>query len=243
MARRKYKQAAAAPEQKQEPAAAAADPSPEIPPQQDAQPAPAAQRETTTADSSAHSLKAQFGHLRQSHAEAERLRAQASIPLEQQLDRIPGLSVGQRAWLRQNPQALMRPDILSHAHESALHYGIAPDTPQYFQYMDSALHYYGNLAFQSPPPPSTQAPAEQPPAQRAQPMPEPDESDYNPAIHSAPPSRGDYAATTTGSATSGRITLSPEQRQFAADQGIPEVEYARQLLKLNQMKKAGIVRD
>lgn len=54
---------------------------------------------------------------------------------------------------------------------------------------------------------------------------------------------GDYGPTTGGHGPNARITLSPEQRAFAAEQGIPEVEYARQLLKLQQMKRAGIIRD
>ena len=218
--------------------AAPEDPTPpENQPLPEAQPAP--QPESTTAESSAHSLKTQLDHLRRGN-EAERLKAQASIPLEQQIDKLPGLSLAQRAWLRQHPHALTRLDLLSHAHEAALHYGITPDTPQYFQYIESALHHFGNLAFHSPPP--TQAPAEHPPAQR-QPMPEPDESDYNPAIHSAPPSRNDYGPTMGGHGANSRITLSPEQRAFAASQGIEEVEYAKQLLKLQQMKRAGIIRD
>jgi hypothetical protein len=42
---------------------------------------------------------------------------------------------------------------------------------------------------------------------------------------------------------SGRVTLSQEERSIAAATGISEIEYAKNKLKLLQMKKAGIIRD
>src|SRR5262245_22380491 len=149
-------------------------PPPETKPLPEPQPAPVAPEDNRTPHetSDAYSLKAQLGQLRnhaqQQQSEAERLKAQASVPLEQQIDQMPDLTVAQRAWLRQRPHALTRPDILGHAHQTALHFGIAPDTPQYFHYLDSALHQLGNFAFHSPP--LTTAQADNPPAPRAQPM-------------------------------------------------------------------------
>src|SRR5262245_56665641 len=158
-------------------------PPPETKPLPEPKPAPVAPEDNRTPHetSDAYSLKAQLGQLRshaqQQQSEAERLKAQASIPLQQQIDQMPDLSLAQRAWPRQRPHALSRPDILGPWHQTALHSGIAPASPQYFQYLDSALHQLGNLAFHSPPPVAAQA--DNPPAQRAQPMPESDEPDYN----------------------------------------------------------------
>jgi len=42
---------------------------------------------------------------------------------------------------------------------------------------------------------------------------------------------------------SGRVTLSAEERSIAAATSITEIEYAKNKLKLQQMKKAGLIRD
>src|SRR5262245_60428433 len=97
----------------------------------DAPASPAQQQEQVTAtpqatpaDDGAMSLKAQLEQMRQGKdqrdAEAERIKAMASTPLEQQLEQIPGLSVMQRAYLRERPHALTRTDLLQAAHNFSL---------------------------------------------------------------------------------------------------------------------------
>jgi hypothetical protein len=44
-------------------------------------------------------------------------------------------------------------------------------------------------------------------------------------------------------ASGSRVTLSAEERSIAAATGILEVEYAKNKLKLLQMKQAGLIRD
>src|SRR5262249_47438075 len=183
----------------------------------------------------------------QPHADAEALKSFASNPIEQQLNALPNLSVAQRAYLRERPHALARPDILAWAHNFAQYHGVPVDSPTYFQVMDQALHQYGNIAFTTPPTATeTQAPTPQPtptpmPQAPQPPAPERDD-DYAPHIASAPPSRSEYAGSMPPEA-SGRVTLSGEERSIAAATGCSEIEYAKNKLKLMQMKKAGLIKD
>ena len=174
--------------------------------------------------------------------------------LEQKLDALPHLSVAQKAFLRERPHAPARPDILAWAHNYAQHNGVPLDSPGYFYLMDQALQQYGNIAFTTP---STASPATEIQAPSPQPNPEPTpapmpqatqppaperDDDYAPHFTSAPPSRSEYAGSMPAE-ISGRVTLSQEERSIAAATGISEIEYAKNKLKLLQMKKAGIIRD
>jgi hypothetical protein len=178
----------------------------------------------------------------------------ASTPLEAQLDAIPNLSVAQRAYLRERPYALARPDILSWGHNFAQYYGVPVDSPAYFQVLDEALHQYGNIAFTTPatasPATETQASAPTPqptpaPMPQAPQPPAPDRDDDSaPHFVSAPPSRSEYAGSVPPpDVAAGRVTLTPEERSVAAATGISEVVYAKNKLKLQQMKKAGLIKD
>jgi hypothetical protein len=44
-------------------------------------------------------------------------------------------------------------------------------------------------------------------------------------------------------ASNSRVTLSAAEREVAALAGVDEVTYAKNKLKLQQMKKAGLIRD
>jgi hypothetical protein len=158
-----------------------------------------------------------------------------------------GGDVAQRAFLRERPYALARPDILAWAHNYSQNYGVPV-------VLDHVLHQYGNIAFTTPP---TASPATETQVTTPQPSPEPvpsmpqatqppaPERDDNcaPHIASAPPSRSEYAGSMPPPEVSGRVTLSQEERSIAAATGISEIEYAKNKLKLLQMKKAGIIRD
>jgi len=73
-----------------------------------------------------------------------------------------------------------------------------------------------------------------------------DEEDHVMAPHSvaAPVSRGEhYAMSGELEPHTGRITLTPQQREIANLPGGPgETEYAKQLLRMNQMKKSGLIK-
>jgi hypothetical protein len=60
---------------------------------------------------------------------------------------------------------------------------------------------------------------------------------------SAPPSRSEYAGSMPPPEASGRVTLSAAEREAAALAGVSEVVYAKNKLKLLQMKKQGLIRD
>ena len=180
-------------------------------------------------------------------ADAERIASLASNPIEAQIDAIPELSLAKKSYLRQRPFALSRPDLLRDAHVAALQLGLPDDSLPYFQFMDAALMHFGNFGFTSPPPqtaPTTETPTPIPTPAPA-PMPQAPDHDgsYAPHIASAPPSRSEYAGSMPAPGASGRVTLSAEERQVAAATGISEVEYAKNKLKLLQMKKAGLIRD
>jgi len=191
----------------------------------------------------AMSLKDQLDVLQQrASADDQHIAAQAATPLEQQLEQIAGLSVAQKAYLRVRPHALTRPDVLQAAHHYALQNQVPIDSPTYFQILDHALNLYGNVPFTTPPTASpTETPTHEP---RPAPMPQATDDSYSPHIASAPPSRSEYAGSMPPpDASNSRVTLSAAEREVAALSGVSEVEYAKNKLKLQQMKKAGLIRD
>jgi len=121
--------------------------------------------------------------------------------------------------------------------------------------MDAALQTYANIPFTTPPtaspatetPTPTRQPTQPRPAsmpQATQPLAPERDDDYAPHIASAPPSRSEYAGSMPPpGASNSRVTLSAQEREMAALSGVSEVEYAKNKLKLMQMKKAGLIRD
>jgi len=196
------------------------------------------------------SLKAQLDQLRQGQqqrasADGQHVAAMAATPFEDQLNKIPGLSVAQKAYLRERPYALARWDLVHVAHNFSLQNGIPVDSPAYFQVIEQVLHQYGNIPFTTPAPEPTPQPTPEPrPAPMHQPTPETErDDDYAPHFVSAPPSRSEYAGSMPPPEASGRVTLSPAEREAAALAGVSEVVYAKNKLKMLQMKKAGLIRD
>src|SRR5262245_14394684 len=172
------------------------------------------------------SLKAQLDLMRrgqeQRTSEAAQIAAMASTPLEQQLEKIPGLSVAQKAYLRERPFALARFDILSAVHEFSKQNDIPIDSPQYFQLMDRALLQWGNIPFITPPtvtaesavspsPPEPETPMPQPPQPPAPPQSDAPERSH---IYSAPISRSEYPGSASPLSPS-RVTLTPDERAAA----------------------------
>src|SRR5262245_32242296 len=127
----------------------------------------------------------------------------------------------------------------------AVQNGIQIDTPGYFQVLDYALASMGNIPFTTPAPSPAASPATAPPEpETAKPMPQsPSDDSYAPHIASAPPSRSEYAGSMPPAEASARVTLSAAEREVAALAGVDEVTYAKNKLKLLQMKKAGLIRD
>jgi len=159
-------------------------------------------------------------------ADADRL---AGLPseeqIERQIERLPGLSRLQKEWLKQHPDAYTDPHrnaVLGDAHGEALNAGIALDSDDYFALLGERLGYAQarrierNLtaALTPPPPPHRSVPV------------------------SAPVSR-DAVSLTNGYVRPSQVKLSPEQREAARIAGVDEATYARNFLRMQEMKKAG----
>jgi hypothetical protein len=80
-----------------------------------------------------------------------------------------------------------------------------------------------------------------------QPRPEPDKplalaEESEGSVVSAPPTRSD-SISIGGYRSPTRYTLSPTEREIARASNMSEVEYARQRLRLEDMKRRGLVQD
>jgi len=145
--------------------------------------------------------------------QAEMLRrAQAVDPI----DGLAGASAAQKVWLKSHREILDDPEKLRMLHEAHL-----AAEAKYFAHLDHALGY-GPAAHSHEAAPMY----EPPPVMRTGPM------------VSAPVSRSG-GTPNAGAAIPGRVVLSPEQREAARLSGISEVDYARQLMRLNSEKRAG----
>lgn len=124
------------------------------------------------------------------------------------------LSPRSAAWIRAHPECVKNGKTYTKMiglHNVAVADGLAPDTDEYFDYIETQLGYKK---------PARQQDVEQdedPQAQAAKPM------ARRPAPPAAPPSRG-------SSGNGSRITLSAAQREAASISGLTEEEYARNLL-------------
>ena len=153
---------------------------------------------------------------RQEQPRAEPLRQVPADPI----DGMTHLSVRQRTWLKSHRDAQTEPAKLARlgaAHWDAIEAGHAQDSDGYFQVLEERLGYRKSAPAESEYEPE--------PQRRSMPV-------------SAPVSR-DSPSLSTGRATPTRVQLTPEQRDAARISNIDDVTYARNLLKLQEMKKQG----
>jgi hypothetical protein len=136
--------------------------------------------------------------------------AQNSDPVEAVASQLSPRSA---AWIRAHPEAVKNQKTYTKMiglHNVAIADGLAPDTDEYFEYIETQLGYKK---------PARQQDVEQdedPQAQAAKPV------DRRQAPPAAPPSRG--------SSNGSRVTLSAAQREAASITGLTEEEYARNLV-------------
>jgi len=119
-------------------------------------------------------------------------------------------------YLRKHPELLTDPRKnakLQSLHWDALDAGHAQYSPSYVEFVDERLY---------------------PKQQEQQPAPQ---QQQRGTIVSAPPSR--EVPSGSGTKPSGKIKLTPEQIEAARMAGIPLEEYAKQLIKLNELKANG----
>lgn len=153
----------------------------------------------------------------------EKVEAQPATDFESRIAQLPEAA---KTWLRGHPEYVN--DQRKNVKIQSLHYDIIEEghpafTPAYFDAMDI------KLGFKQPPKETRdddEDDAPPPPPQRRT------------VVTSAPPTR-EAPSAGTGRAESSRIVLTQEQREIARSSGISEIEYGRQLMKLNGLKKDG----
>ena len=140
--------------------------------------------------------------------------------LDTYIDTLP-LNGSQKDWLKKHPELMQDPKKnvrLQNAHYDAEEKGLVGGSEAYFKYVEERLGY-------------RQAETE------VDDVEEVDDKPERKAIVSAPVSRN--PPNSSGRPSSTRITLSPEQRSAAKAAGVDEVTYAKQLIKLQEMKRSG----
>jgi len=167
---------------------------------------------------------------RQKTEQAARAKAEADAPprretqrqptAEEYIDQLPNLLPSQREWLKSHPETISDPRKnlrLQGAHVEAEDAGLRPGTKKYFDYLEQRLGYAEQVETDvEDDEPQTKAPVSAPVSRNA----------TNPS---------------TGRPANNKITLSPEQREMAALSGVDEITYARNLQKLDQMKRDGLI--
>jgi hypothetical protein len=139
-----------------------------------------------------------------------------------------------REWLAGNSIAQKYYDRLGAFHNEAIQSGLVDTSPDYFQHMENRL-----AALHNEQPATVGAHLiEEMQARTAQehappPVPQPQRTN----IVSAPVSRAVPSAS--GTRTPGKITMTAEHREFARVAGVSDVEYAKQLQRLTEMKATG----
>src|SRR3974390_111408 len=157
-------------------------------------------------------------------AKAARERPQQQQPSqpqtpEQFIDQMPNLLPSQRDWLKSHPETVTNTNKnlrLQGAHAEAVDLNMQPGTQKYFDHLEMRMGY------------------KKPPQEEG----EEDMEDESSQIVSAPPSR-QATSPASGRPTTTKITLTPEQREVARLSGISEIDYARGLQKLNDIKANG----
>lgn len=150
------------------------------------------------------------------------------LSVEQQIDANSALLPSQKDWLKSHPDAWtdQRKNMrLQGAHVEAEDKGFTPGSKKYFQYLEDRLGYSeteeeidGDEEDDDPEPVSRRQTARR-------------------TLVSAPVSRD--APTNSGKPSSSKIKLSVKQQEAAAISGISPQEYARNLMRLNEMKEEG----
>lgn len=145
-------------------------------------------------------------------------RQQPQLTIEQYIDQMSQLSPQQKNWLKQHPDALTDPvknQGLGWAHHKAVAAGATLNSDEYFAALETELGY-------------RKVEADPVVERKGTTMP-----------ISAPVQRSAPSMTNGGSVSPTRVELTPEQREHARISGVDEVTYARNYLRLQQLKQQG----
>jgi|SRR5215813_12751452 len=180
------------------------------------------------ADEAANALRKQIANLQR----AEKLQRQHLMSLDEKIEfwREGGLSDREADFLRANPADM--PDLIYYAANKALHEGYERDTEDYFEavkenFQEGMKQLQAQAAanapeFFRPPPPKQPAPG------------------ASAMTYSAPVSREVPTAGPRVETNPSQVRLSAEEVDIAKASGISLTEYARQKLRLEAEKRAGI---
>jgi hypothetical protein len=160
---------------------------------------------------------------------------------------FPGALPHEAQWLMVNPHHLGNPALIHAAAQIAAQRGIPRNDPQFLQFVGQLLdqHYAAQTQAAPAPPPISPPPAPPPVAhvdiEQSDHGAEPEEP--IPSHHvSAPVSHGDSGHSVEPEPTQSSIRLTAEQRDIAQRSGISDVEYAKQLLRMQKMQKSGLIK-
>lgn len=154
----------------------------------------------------------------------EQVRIHSGDQVADYIDSMPSLLPSQKDWLKQHRDLMTdnKKNIrLQNAHIDAEEAGHSAGTTQYFQFLEERLGYRKPISTKT-----DEDGAD-------------DTDDTKPVIVAAPVSRETPSAATGRPQSATRITLTPAQREAARSAGIDEIEYAKQLIRLQEAKKEG----
>lgn len=148
--------------------------------------------------------------LKEGKSALERQIEDAKRPRDEVEQFVSTLSPQSGAWIRAHPDSIQRRADLERAHYGAMYKKIAPDTPEYFDFLETELGY-----------------------KMPQPAVEPMQAvNRTQAAPAAPVSRGGSLDAPQARTTTMRLTAA--QREIAEACGMTDAEYAKQLLAIQR---------
>jgi hypothetical protein len=194
-------------------------------------------------------LKDQLAQQRQ-YADRPQPQPQQHLdPLASYLISIPGLTIPKFQFLSryfgQRPHLLNADhwQLLKAAHDiTTKEREIPEDSAEYFQSLHGILQQHAPPPAAPPMPPPVHEPAPQPMTHVDVETHDSEPESPMPQHFSAPVSRSDHATAVEPEPTMGMIRLTAEQRDIAARSGISDVEYGKQLLRMQKMKSSGLIK-
>jgi hypothetical protein len=159
------------------------------------------------------------------------------------LHTYPGISESMFHYLRQRPQLAAQPQLAHAAHAFAqLH--AAPESPEYFHFIDSLIRHQHAAQYDSAHNEPTPPPAPEPAPPHPGPAAPPPQTEADQPAHTvaAPPSHG-YVPGFEPEDSPNTIRLSAAEREHAKASGVSEEVYAKNKLKMMRAKKSGLIKD
>jgi hypothetical protein len=147
----------------------------------------------------------------------------------------PSAEDRRREWLQNNAAAHQHVAALNDLHREALDAGHTDTSPRYFDYMNDRL---ASLSAQHPAPGAHVIDDMQHRVAAEVKQEEPKEAASMSRFVSAPVVR-EPISYSTGRPSNGRVTLTPQDLEYARIAGVTPTEYAKQKLRLREMKENG----